>query len=419
MLLSGLLAGLWGKSVKTTPNQKPASSPQAAAADWPWWRGPAHNGKSRDLQVVTTWGPRDNVVWKTKVPGRGHSSPIICGEHVFLTTADEQVQKQLLLSFDRKTGKSLWSTMVHEGGFLRKYPKNSHASATPACDGVRVYSAFINRDGLYITAASLRGKILWQKKAGDFRSEHGYGSSPVFYKSLVIVNGDNLKGSFIAALDRQTGKVAWRTERKTTGRHGSYATPVVATLSGKPQLIQTGMGEVTSYDPATGKLIWSCEGPAEVTACTAACSDRLVFATGGYPEKELLAIRADGKGDVTNTHIAWRTGKGVTYVPSPLYHDGCLFVVNDGGVATCFQGKTGRQIWAGRLGGGFSSSPVLVGGLLYASNETGRTFVLKTGRKFEVVARNDLDGRILATPAVCGGRIFLRTESSLYCLGRK
>src|SRR5262249_20026305 len=169
---------------------------------------------------------RDNVVWKTKVPGRGHSSPIICGEYVFLTTADEQAQKQLLLAYDRKTGKPLWSTVVHEGGFLRKYPKNSHASATPACDGVRVYSAFINRDGLYVTATTLRGKILWQKKAGAFQSEHGYGSSPVFYKSLVIVNGDNLKGSFIAALDRQTGKVAWRTDRKTTGRHGSYATPV-------------------------------------------------------------------------------------------------------------------------------------------------------------------------------------------------
>ncbi len=418
-LLLGPTAGLSGSSVKPPSDRKTASSPEAAADDWPWWRGPDHDCKSRDAQVITSWAPSKNLVWKTKVPGRGHSSPIICGKRVFLTTADEKAQQQLILAFDRKTGKPLWSTVAHEGGFLRKYPKNSQASATPACDGKRVYCAFINRNGLHVTATDLRGKILWQKKAGTFQSEHGYGSSPVFYKSLVIVNGDNLKGSFIAALDRETGKVVWSTERKTTGRHGSYATPFVATIAGRPQLIQTGMGEVASYDPATGQLIWSCEGPAEVTACTAACSDNLVFATGGYPEKELLAIRADGKGDVTKTHVVWRTGKGVTYVPSPLYHDGRLYVVNDGGVATCFEGKTGKQVWSGRLGGGFSSSPVLVGGLLYASNEAGRTFVLKTGRTFEVVARNDLDGRILATPAVCGGRIFLRTDNSLYCLGKK
>src|SRR5262249_33487548 len=149
----------------------------------------------------------------------------------------------------------------------------------------------------------LAGKILWQKKAGAFQSEHGYGSSPVLYKSLIIVNGDSLKGSFIAALDRQNGKMVWRTERKTTRRHGSYATPVIARLAGKPQLILTGMHEVSSYHPGKGNLIWSCDGPAEVTACTAACGDNLVFATGGFPEKNLLAIRADGEGDVTASHI--------------------------------------------------------------------------------------------------------------------
>jgi hypothetical protein len=417
MLVPGLMAmTVFGKNAKSTRVRATAALP--TAGDWPWWRGPALDGKSTDRHVVTTWGPHKNVLWKTKVPGRGHSSPIVCGNCVFLTTAEEEAQEQRVLAFDRKTGRPLWSTLAHKGGFLAKNAKNSQASATPACDGERVYSAFINRDGLHVTATDLLGKIVWQAKAGAFTSEHGYGSSPVLSGSLVIVDGDSMEDSFLAALDRRSGKVVWRTDRKTTGRHGSYATPVVARLAGKPQLIMTGMGEVTSYDPATGKRLWWCQGPAEVTACTAACSDTLVFATGGFPEKAILAIRADGTGDVTESHVVWRTNKGVTYVPSPLHNDGCLYVVADDGVATCFQAATGKQVWQHRLAGAFTSSPVLVGDLLLATNESGKTFVLRTGQKFKLVAANELDGGILATPAVCGGQIFIRTDHDLYCIGR-
>ena len=268
-----------------------------------------------------------------------------------------------------------------------------------------------------MTATGLDGKVLWQSKAGDFQSEHGYGSSPVLYESLVIVNGDSLKGSFVAGLEAATGKVAWKTDRKSTGRHGSYATPLVAKLAGKPQLVLMGMGEVSAYDPATGKLLWSCAGPAEVSACTPATSDRLVFATGGYPEKTILAIRADGQGDVTKSHVAWRSTSGVAYVPSPVYHEGRLYVVSDGGVATCFDPASGKQAWQGRLRGAFTSSPVLVGDRLYVSNEAGQTFVLKTGPKFEVLATNDLAEATYATPAICGGQVFLRTDGHLYCIG--
>jgi outer membrane protein assembly factor BamB len=422
LVLAGVLASsvlaffLFGNSAE--PVKVEGTLPEVAAADWPWWRGPTFDGKSRDKVVVTKWSSTENVVWKTEVPGRGHASPILWGERVFLTTAEDDGQKQSVLAFDRKSGKLLWNTMANQGGFMRKYGKNTHASATPACDGERVYSVFINHDGLHVTATDLDGKILWQKEAGSFKSEHGYGSSPLLYKSLVIVNGDSQKGCFIAALDRATGKTAWKTERKTTGKHGNYATPMIATLDGKPQLIMTGLHEVTSYDPENGKLIWSCAGPAEVTANTAACSDKLVFASGGFPEKELLAIRPDGSGDVTKTHIAWRTGKGVTYVPSPLYHDGHLYVVNDGGTATCFEAATGNQVWQERLNGAFSSSPVLVGDLLYVTNEAGKAYVLKTGPKFEQVAVNDLGDGSLATPAVGGGQLFLRTTRFLYCIGK-
>lgn len=387
-------------------------------ADWPWWRGPDLDGKSRDRAAPTTWSRTENVAWKTDVPGRGHASPIVVGSQIFLTTADEQGQKQLILAFDRKTGKELWSTVAHEGGFMAKHGKNSHASATPACDGERVYSVFINRTGLHVTATDLDGKIAWQTEAGSFGSEHGYGSSPVLYKSLVIVLGDNRTSCFVAALDRQTGKVVWRTDRKTTGKHGSYATPIVARVAGKQQLLISGMESTTSYDPGTGKQVWTCFGPAEVTACTPAFSDQLVFSSGGYPEKELLAIRANGTGDITRSHVAWRTGKGVTYVPSPIYHAGLLYVVSDDGVTTCFDGKTGKENWKGRLQGNFSSSPVLAGNLLYVTNEAGKTYVFKAGPKFEIVAQNDLGNSGFATPAICGGQIFLRTEHALYCVGK-
>jgi outer membrane protein assembly factor BamB len=269
-----------------------------------------------------------------------------------------------------------------------------------------------------VTATSLDGEILWQSRAGTFQSEHGYGASPVLYGSLVIVNGDNRKQCFLAGLDCATGKVAWRTERKTTGKHGSYGTPIVALLAGRPQVVLSGMGEVASYDPLTGKLLWSCEGPAEVTGCTVACSDRLVFASGGFPEKEILAIRADGAGDVTKTHIVWRSREGVSYVPSPLYHDGRLYIVNDNGLASCFEAETGKQLWQERLGGNFSSSPVLVGNHMYVGNEAGKVSVFKVAPRFELIGSSTLGEGIMATPAVCDGRIFLRTEGHLFCLGK-
>jgi outer membrane protein assembly factor BamB len=417
LLVIGLLAGTGGESAEPRRTGTPAVTPKAAAGDWPWWRGPTLDGKSADRNVATTWSATENVVWKTKVPGRGHSSPCVCGDRVFLTTADEEAHKQFVLAFERTTGNPLWTPLAHEAAFTRKNAKNSHASATPACDGQRLYSVFLNADGLHVTATDQGGKILWQTRAGAFQSEHGYGSSPLLYKSLVLVNGDSLKGSFQAALDAATGKVVWKVDRKVTGRHGNYATAAVATLAGKPQLILTGMSEVSSLDPDTGKLLWSCAGPAEVTACTAACGDGVVFATGGFPEKELLAVRADGSGEVTKSHVLWRTNRGVTYVPSPLYHDGRLFVVADGGVTTCFEAATGKQLWQDRLAGAFTSSPILVGDLVYATSEAGKTFVFKAGPKFELLASNDLGEGVLATPAVCGGQVFLRTEQHLYCLG--
>ncbi len=386
--------------------------------DWPWWRGAGADGRSHGDNVPTRWSATENIAWRTAVPGRGHASPIVWGDRVYLASADEQAEKQLLLAFDRNTGDQIWNREVHQGEFMAKHGKNSHASATPACDGERIYSVFVNHSALNVTATDLDGKQVWQTNAGTFGSEHGYGSSPVLHKSLVIVLGDNLQRCFVAALDRSTGRVVWRTDRKTTGRHGSYATPIVAEVAGKPQLLVSGMHSTSSYNPETGKLIWTCSGPAEVTACTLAFNDRLVFSSGGYPEKELLAIRANGRGDISKSHVVWRTGKGVTYVPSPICHKGKLYVVGDNGVTTCFEAETGKQVWQGRLEGNFSASPVCAGDLIFVTNEAGKTYVFRAGSKFEIVAQNDLGGGGFASPAICGGQIFLRSEQQLFCIGK-
>ncbi len=182
-----------------------------APGDWPWWWGPDRNATGEEQDVPTEWSVTDNVLWTAEVQGRGHSSPCVWGQQVFLTTADEASEQQRLLCYDRDTGQQRWNQVVHEGGLMRMHNKNSHASATPACDGQHVYTVFINGEALKVTAFDLDGELVWQKDAGPFKAEHGYGSSPVIYGSLVIVLGDNLSGSFIAALDRETGEIAWRT----------------------------------------------------------------------------------------------------------------------------------------------------------------------------------------------------------------
>jgi outer membrane protein assembly factor BamB len=384
--------------------------------DWPWWRGPQLDGHGSG-SVPTKWTKNENVVWKSPIVGKGFASPIVCGDRAFVATADEEAEKQLLMCFDRETGKKLWSQTVHEGGFMKKHPDNSHASATPACDGEQVFTVFINGGALWVTAFDLAGKQLWQKEVGPFESEHGYGPSPVLYKSAIIVVGDNLQPSYMAALDRKSGDIIWRIPRERLDIHANYATPLVGRIAGRDQLVITGYSKVTSYDPATGKLLWFCAGPAQVAACTASFHDNMIFASGGFPEKEILAIRADGSGDVTDSHIVWRTGKGVTYVPSPIYHDGHLYVVTDGGIAYCYDANSGDEVWQKRLEGKFSASPVIADGKLFVTNEAGVTTVLKASPEFEVLAVNDLAADGHATPAIAGGRIYLRAGETLYCVG--
>lgn len=391
-------------------------TPVAQPGDWPWWRGPSHNGVSQDANVPETWSADENVRWRANVPGRGHSSPAVVGDKIFLTSADEDAKKQVLLCYDRQSGKQLWEEVVHKGGFYKLHPKNSYASASPASDGKLVYVAFVNADAVWASAYDFEGNQVWQKEVGPFESEHGYGPSPLLYKSAIIVSGESSGPCWLAALNREDGELIWRTPRESPGWHSNYASALVANVAERDQLLVPGLGVTSSLDPVNGKALWRVDGPSEVAANTIAVGDGLVFASGGYPEKNLLAIRADGNGDVTDSHIAWTVTRGVTYVPTPLYHDGLLYVVNDDGIASCYEAASGDKQWQKRLDGDFTSSPILAGDKIYATNEKGLTYVLQTGRDYKLLAKNDLGSGGFASPVICGGCIYLRTADSLVCV---
>lgn len=384
------------------------------ATEWPAWRGPRLDGKAADERVPTTWSETENIRWKIAVPGRGHSSPVVCRGRIVLTTADEDAKRILMLAYDPVTGREMWQTELYQGELMHRHTKNSHASATPACDGQRLFVSFIARDALHVAAVGLDGKIAWSKSVAAFVSQHGYGASPVLYKHLVIVASDNSGPGHLIALDRRSGEITWQTRR---GDHASYSTPIIGQWAGKPQVLLSGCDIVAGYDPEKGSELWRVKGPTEVTACTMAFGSDLAFASGGFPGKGLLAIRPNGKGDVTATHIAWQVKTGVTYVPSPLYDNGVLYMINDQGVAQAFNAKTGKVLWKHRLGGNFTASPILVGENIFIANEEGSTFVFAAGSKFHLIAENKLDEGQYATPAVADGTLYLRTAQHLYAIG--
>jgi outer membrane protein assembly factor BamB len=418
---------------KTTPVEEvsldeskplePVAEASFGSDDWPAWRGPNRNGIADDQSVPVSWNTSENIVWKSDVPGRGHSSPTVVGDRIFLTTADEAKQTQSVICFERHSGKQLWITPLSEGGFpqaRQMHEENSHASCTVACDGQHLFVAFLNHEAIHVSALDLEGKILWQKKAGSFDSNFGYAPSPTIHKSLVIVAADHQGGGFLAAYHRKTGDIVWRKQRPV---HASYSSPIVANVAGKDQLLISGAFKVWSYNPDTGEENWSVKGTARSTCGTVIVEDELVFASGGWPESETLCIKADGSGKVL-----WRiTDK--SYVTSILSHKGYLYSVDsEQGTAYCWNAQTGKQAWQQRLPGGkkIRSSPSLVRDNLYITNVRGTTYVLKADpKKYQLVAQNQLGNECYSTPSICGGKIYLRAaerssksrKETLYCIG--
>lgn len=391
--------------------------------DWPWWRGPSRNGIAEKSQTIPTrWSDSENVVWKTPVPGRGHSSPTVVGDRVFLASADTNEKTQSVLAFDRRTGKQLWKIDVSRGGFPQSiHSKNTHATSTLACDGERLFITFFHHETVQATALDLNGKQLWQKTVQPFnprRYEYGYAPSPLLYRGTVIIAAEYDGDSFITALERATGKQVWQTSRPA---NITFSSPVVGNVAGRDQLLLSGTDQVASYDPNNGKKLWSTPGTTAATCGTAVWDGDIVVASGGYPKAETLAIRADGSGKVL-----WRNQQKC-YEQSLLTYAGYVYGLTDNGVMYCWKITDGKEVWKQRLRGPVSSSPVLAGGHIYWANEHGTTYVFKPNPdRFESVSENQLGEESFASPSVCGGQLFIRTATGngakrqeyLYCIGQ-
>jgi outer membrane protein assembly factor BamB len=391
-------------------------TPVAPAEEWPGWRGPRGDGTSDETGLPLHWSNTDNIAWKTAIPGVGHSSPVVWGDRVFVTSCLENEQQRVLFCLNRRDGKILWQKVVVTAKLEHKHKLNSFASSTPATDGKHVWVTFLDYPNMVVACYDVEGNEVWHTSPGEFHSTHGFCSPPILYKDMLIVNGDQDAKAFLVALEQATGKERWRTDRPNRTR--SYCPPLLIDAAGRKQMVLSGSKCVASYDPDTGEQIWLINGPTEQFVASLVFLDGLLFLTAGFPEHHIMAIRPDGTGDVTRTHIVWRDTKNCSYVPSPIAHDKYFFVVSDEGIASCLEAQTGKRLWSQRLGKHHSASPVSAEGHLYFLDDAGEMFVLKAGPTFEVLSRNELDEECYASPAIRRGQIFVRTLNNLYCIGQ-
>ncbi|MEX2662690.1 MAG: PQQ-binding-like beta-propeller repeat protein [Vicinamibacterales bacterium] len=389
-----------------------------AAKYWTRWRGPSGQGIVKAGKYTDTWSPTKGTAWKVAVPGRGHSSPIIWRDHIFLTTEYDDGARLSMLAFRRSDGKQLWETFVPTDGVEHVYPKNSRASATAATDGKLVYASF-GTHGL--AAFDFAGKMVWHTPVGKLNNYHGSAGSPILHKDRIFIYQDHRAtedtGSFVAAYDKNTGKQVWKTPRAATV---GWGTPIVIRAGEREELIVSSQSDVQAYDPATGKELWKVVGMTREVIPTPVVAEGLVICSAGR-QGPTIAIRPGGSGDVTATHVAWSSPKGSPFVPSGVVVDGVLYLVNDiQSILTAHDVKTGQVLYQGRLGvakkEGFSASPIALDGKVFFTNDDGETFVLKAGREFSLLHVNTLGEQTLASPALVDGRWYFRTASSLLAI---
>lgn len=383
----------------------------SAEDTWPGWRGPRGDGSSPDLKVPLKWKVAD-AKWKTPIPGKGHASPVVWKDDIFVVTAVEAERR--LLCVDRADGEIKWNEVVLSSPQEGIHRRNSLASSTPATDGERVYVSFLDKKQMYVAAYSFGGDKLWEKRPGVFSSIHGYCSTPVLWKDKVIVNGDHDGEAYIVALDKKTGKTIWKEARPNNVR--SYCTPVIWTIEGRNQMILSGSRCVASYDPDTGKRHWIVDGPTEQFVASLVYNGDLLFMTCGFPQRHMLAIDPRGTGNVTKTHVKWRTRKNPSYVPSPATIGDYFMVVSDSGRASCLEAKTGRLVWNERIGREHGASAITVQGHVCFMSEKGIMTVIKPGEELQVVAKNDLGEEMHASPAIVNGQWILRGLEHLICI---
>ncbi len=418
----------------------------AASGNWPQWRGPAGLGVSAEKNLPTEWTAKKNIKWKTPIAGRSHSSPIVWGNKIFVTTAVEgpvipgakavkhmMGDKEFLhpdsIGADRKhtfkviclnasTGKILWEQTAFEGTpYDNRHRKSSFAASTPATDGKYVY-AFFGSEGLY--AFDMSGKLAWKADLGKLGTVGmGTGTSPILHDNLVVMqcDEDNGDASFIVALDKKTGKEVWKTPRKV---QVSWATPILVRTAKRAELITSGTEAIVAYDPATGKELWRHKGVESNAVPSPVADNEVVFLSAGFPAKIVMAIRLGAAGDLTDSaNVAWKHSKGTAYVPSPILYGDYLYLTTDRGILTCINAKTGEVVYEGGrvpIPATFTASPVAFDGKILLTSEDGDTFMVKAGPKHEILGSNSVGEPVYASPAIADGRIFIRGEKNLYAI---
>lgn len=387
-----------------------------ADEQWAALRGPTQQGHVLHSALPKTW----DTLWKTSLPGRGNSAPVVWGDRIFVTSegprpeSAKESPERFLLAFDRRDGHLLWKHTAPQPKEVETlYWKNTFASSTVATDGERVI-AFLGNSGL--VCCDIDGKPLWQTDLGLFPTMHGPGTTPVLYGDLVIVVQDQTKGtSLFAAYDKRTGEKRWQHERKN---QPGWSSPVLLRVGDRDELIYNGVDVVHGYDPGTGEELWRVNGSSEEAIPMIVSGGGLLYSSSGR-NGPIFAIRPGGNGDITESHVVWRNERGGPHVPTPVWRDGRLYLVNDTGILTCLDAGTGAMIWQHRLRGRFSMSPLVIGGELLVISEEGRATLFRAGDSFEAIAEHELEESVLATPAVLDGRLYIRTTESLLCIGDK
>jgi len=381
-----------------------------SGSDWPQFRGPTGQGHSDEHNLPLTWSETANIRWKVAVPGRGWSSPVIQGDRIWLTTATEDGKSLRALAFNRQSGAVEQNVEVFRLKSTKlTNSKNSFASPTPIIDGDHVYVHF----GAFGTACITQsGEIVWKTRLEYDNGQHGTGGSPVLYQDLLIVSCDGNELQFVVALDKLTGKVKWKKPREG---YQAYTTPLIVSLPGGDQVISPGAFRAVAYEPRSGKELWQVRyGEGFSNVPTPVYGHGLVFICTGFQQPSLLAVSLDGRGDVIKSKVAWKLDRGALLTPSPLLVGDELYFVTDNGIATCVDARTGKEHWRARVGGNHSASPIYADGRIYFLGEEGESVVIAPGPTLKHLATNQIEGRTLASMAVAGGSIFIRSETHLY-----
>lgn len=384
--------------------------------NWPCWRGPTGDGVSAEKNLPIEWDSIKNVVWKSKISGTGHSSPVVWEDKLFITSALPETNEKILICYDTKEGLMLWQKTVVKAALEKKHADNSFASGTPATDGMLVYLSFLDVDDIVVAAYDFSGMKIWEQRPGKYQSPHGYSCSPILYQDKLIINGISKGDNFFAALRKTDGQIIWKKKQENLSH--SFSTPFVRNMSGKTQLILLGNKEIGSYDPDDGSQYWYASGPSEDFCSTPVYNEKynLLVVSSAWPRRILTAINTNGAGNVTNTHVAWQNTQGAMYVPSAICTEDYLFTTMTNGKVYCTNIATGDTLWTKNMGKQYSS-PILADGLVYMPNDEGVITIIKPGPVFDMVSRNDIGERMIASAAISNGKIYLRGAKHLYCIG--